>query len=195
MVDTQVVAAVEEQRGTVASVEFDEIGAADDMARVVRNRNDEVENHILGQQVEEVATVDESRKALLDGPKERIKSAEVAHILDHSPPLRMVDSRQFWTVSLIVVIGRCLPRVLELARVAAIIAGLPRDTFLRNGPPRSALLQYQWAAQASPTNCAKGPVQDRCQQPANRCARPRSVRFGLSGLRRGRRSQPLVVED
>jgi hypothetical protein len=32
-----------------------------------------------------VATVDESRKALFDGPKERIKSAEVAHILDHSP--------------------------------------------------------------------------------------------------------------
>jgi hypothetical protein len=85
MVDTPVVAAVEEERGTVASVEFDEVGAADDMARVVRNRNDEVENHILGQQVEEVATVDESRKALFDGPKERIKSAEVAHILDHSP--------------------------------------------------------------------------------------------------------------
>src|SRR5258707_8334411 len=110
MVHTQVVAAVEEERGTVASVEFDEVGAADGMARVVRNRNG------------------------FDGPKERIKSAEGAHILDHSPLVRMVDSRQFWTVSLIVVIGRCLPRVLELARVAAIIAGLPRDTFLRNGP-------------------------------------------------------------
>src|ERR1700730_3924818 len=38
-------------------------------------------------------------------------------------------------LSFIVGTSRCSPRVLELARVAAIIAGLPRDTFLRSGSP------------------------------------------------------------
>ena len=85
--DTQVVAAVQEQRGAVAAVELDEVVAADDVARVVRNRDDEVEDHVLGQQVEEVVTVNESRKALLDDPKERIESAEVA-MSQHSPLLR-----------------------------------------------------------------------------------------------------------
>src|ERR1700737_1551929 len=135
--NTKVVAWVEEQRGAVAAVELDEVVAADYVARVVRNRDDEVEDHVLGQQVEEMITVNEFRKALLDDPKERIESAEVAHVLNHSPLLRMVDSRQSWSVlSLIVVTSRCSPRVLELARVAAIIAGLPRDTFLRNGSPQ-----------------------------------------------------------
>ena len=86
MVDTQVVAAVEEEGGAVASVEFDEVGAADDVARVVRHRDDEVEDHVLGQQVEEVVTVNECRKALLDDAKEGIESAEVAHVLNHSAP-------------------------------------------------------------------------------------------------------------
>src|SRR5260370_66152 len=36
---SQVVAAVEEERGTVAAVELDEVRAADDVARVVRNRD------------------------------------------------------------------------------------------------------------------------------------------------------------
>ena len=98
MVGTQVVAAVKEKHRPVAAVELDEVVAADDVARVVRNRDDEVEDHVLGQQVEEVVTVNESRKALLNDPKERIQSAEVAHVLNHSPLLRMVDSRQFWTV-------------------------------------------------------------------------------------------------
>src|ERR1700694_3259563 len=96
--DTQAVAAVEEERGAVAAVELDEVVAADDVARVVRNRDDEVEDHILGQQVEEVLTVHVSRKPFLDDPKERIQRAEVVHVLDHSPLLRMVDSSQFWTV-------------------------------------------------------------------------------------------------
>src|ERR1700686_4243570 len=96
--DTQAVAAVEEERGAVAAVELDEVVAADDMARVVRNRDDEVEDHILGQQVEEVLTVHVSRKAFLDNPKKPNQRTEVVHVLDHSPLLRMVDSRQFWTV-------------------------------------------------------------------------------------------------
>src|SRR3984893_6140223 len=111
VVYTQVVAAVQEQRGAVPSVEFDEVVAADDVARVVRNRDDEVEDHVLGQQVEEVVTVNESRKALLDDPKERIESAEVAHVLNHSPLLRMVDSRHSWSVLSLVVTSRCSPRV------------------------------------------------------------------------------------
>src|ERR1700737_4949906 len=96
--NTKVVAWVEEERGAVAAVELDEVVAADDVARVVRNRDDEVEDHILGQQVEEVLTVHVSRKAFLDDPKERIQRTEVVHVLDHSPLLRMVDSSQFWTV-------------------------------------------------------------------------------------------------
>jgi hypothetical protein len=43
------------------------------------------EDHVLGQQVEEVVTVNERREALLDDPKERIESAEVANALNHSP--------------------------------------------------------------------------------------------------------------
>src|SRR5258705_336966 len=64
--DAQVVAAVEEERGAVASVEFDEVRAADDVARVVRNRDDQVEHNVLGQHVEEVLTVHGPRKAVLD---------------------------------------------------------------------------------------------------------------------------------
>jgi len=98
MMDTQVVAAVEEEHRPLAAVELDEVVSADDVARVVRHCDDEVEDHVLSQQVEEVLTVNESRKALLNDPKELIQSAEVAHVLNHSPLLRMVDSRQFWTV-------------------------------------------------------------------------------------------------
>jgi len=45
-----------------------------------------------------VITVNESRKALLNGLKERIQSSEVAHVLNRSPLLGMVDRSQFWTV-------------------------------------------------------------------------------------------------
>jgi uncharacterized UBP type Zn finger protein len=68
------------------------------VAWVVRDRDDEVEDNVLGEHVEEVFTVNECRKALLNDPEEWIQSAEVAHVLNHSPLLRMVDSRQFWTV-------------------------------------------------------------------------------------------------
>src|SRR3954453_21709619 len=95
--DTQVVAAVEEERGAIATVELDEVVAAHDVAWVVRNRDDEVEDHVLGQHVEEVVTVNESRKALLNDPKERMQSTEVVHFPSHSPLLRLVDIRQFPT--------------------------------------------------------------------------------------------------
>jgi hypothetical protein len=82
----------------VATVELDEVVAADDVARVARHCDYEIEGDVAGQHVEQVVTVNESRKALLNDPKERIQSAEVAHILNHSLLLRMVDSKQFWTV-------------------------------------------------------------------------------------------------
>src|SRR5262249_37686919 len=84
MVYPQVVAAVEEQHGAVASVQFDEVVAADDVAWVVRNGDDEVEDDVVGQHVEEVLAVDESAKALLDDPEERIQGPEVVHVLNHS---------------------------------------------------------------------------------------------------------------
>ena len=49
MVCPEVVAAVEEECGPVAAVELDEVRAADDVVRVVRNRDDEVEDHVLGE--------------------------------------------------------------------------------------------------------------------------------------------------
>ena len=57
-----------------------------------------IERDIPGQHVEEVLTVHVSRNALLDNPKERLQRTEVVHVLNHSPLLRMVDSRQFSTV-------------------------------------------------------------------------------------------------
>jgi hypothetical protein len=48
---------------------------------VVRNRDNEVEDHVFCQQVEEVITVDQAGKAFFDDPKERIKRAKVADVL------------------------------------------------------------------------------------------------------------------
>ena len=47
--DTQVVAAVEEEGGAVASVEFDEVVTADNLPRVVRHGDDELEDDVLGE--------------------------------------------------------------------------------------------------------------------------------------------------
>jgi hypothetical protein len=95
-VGPQVVAAVEEEHGTVAPVELDEVVAADDMARVVGNRDDEVEDDVLGEQVEEVFAIKESGQALLDNPKEWIQRTEVVEVVNHGRLPANVGSKSFW---------------------------------------------------------------------------------------------------
>ena len=72
--------------------------AADHVPRIVGHGDDEVEDYVLCEQVEEVVSVHVSLKALLNDAEERVQGAEIAHVLNHSPLLRMVDSKQFWTV-------------------------------------------------------------------------------------------------
>jgi hypothetical protein len=79
MVCPQVVAAVKEEHRPVAAVELDEVVAADDVARVARHCDYEIEGDIAGQHVEEVLTLHVSRKALLNDPKERIQGTEIVH--------------------------------------------------------------------------------------------------------------------
>jgi hypothetical protein len=86
MVGPQVVAAVEEEHRAVTTVELDEVVPADDMARVVGDRDDEVEDDVLGEQIEEVLAIHESREALLDDAKEAIERTEVVHVVDHGSP-------------------------------------------------------------------------------------------------------------
>ena len=53
---------------------------ADDAARVIRERDDEIEDYVLGEKIEEVVAVHESGKTLLDDPKEWMQSTEVRHV-------------------------------------------------------------------------------------------------------------------
>ena len=43
--------------------------------------DDELEDDVVGQQIEEMAAVDQSRQPLLDHPEERVQSPEVFHVL------------------------------------------------------------------------------------------------------------------
>jgi hypothetical protein len=80
-VHAQVVAAVEGKRGAVSSVELDEAVTADDVPRVVRDRNDEVEDDVFGEKVEEVVSVYETPEALFDDAEERVQSTKVFNVL------------------------------------------------------------------------------------------------------------------
>jgi hypothetical protein len=58
------VAAVEEERGAVASVELDEVVATDYAAGVVGHSDDEVEDDVVCEKLEEVVSVSETLQAL-----------------------------------------------------------------------------------------------------------------------------------
>ena len=55
-----------------------------DAARIAGNRYDELEDDVLGQQVEEVIAVDEPGQALLDDREERVESAEILKEFDRA---------------------------------------------------------------------------------------------------------------
>ena len=62
----QVVAAVQAERGSVPPVQLDEVLAAGDVAGVVGHGDHEVEDDIVGEEVEEVFAVRVSAQAFLD---------------------------------------------------------------------------------------------------------------------------------
>jgi hypothetical protein len=61
-VGPEVEAAIEEECLVVAAVEVDQVLASCDPARVVGDGDDELEDDILGEEVKEVAAVDQSRQ-------------------------------------------------------------------------------------------------------------------------------------
>jgi hypothetical protein len=97
----QVVATIENDRGAIGAIKLGHGLAPYDTARVARNRDDVLEDDILGQQVEEVLTVHQPGYAFLDDPKERVQGLEVVEVTDrvlHSgglaafcPPLEEVN--------------------------------------------------------------------------------------------------------
>jgi hypothetical protein len=70
-VDGEVVAAVEEERRAVRTIQLGYGLASFHMAGVVGDCDDVVEDDVFGQQVEEVPTIRNAVEALLDDPKER----------------------------------------------------------------------------------------------------------------------------
>src|SRR5260370_32476105 len=76
-VHLQVVAAVEEERGSVAAVELDEVVTADYVPRVVGDSDDEVEDDVFCEKVEEVVSVRETLQTLLYDAEERVQVTKV----------------------------------------------------------------------------------------------------------------------
>jgi hypothetical protein len=59
-VDPQIEASVKEERRLVAAVELDQVVAPGNPAGIARNGDDELEDDIIGQQIEEVAAIGQS---------------------------------------------------------------------------------------------------------------------------------------
>src|SRR5262249_31002504 len=72
VVDGQVIAAIEGERGAIMAIQLSYGLAPFDTAWVARNRNDVLEDDVLGQQVEEVLTVHQLGYSFLNDPKERV---------------------------------------------------------------------------------------------------------------------------
>ena len=75
-------AAVEEERGAVASVELDEVVAADYVAGVVGHSDDEVEDDVVCEKLEEVVSVGETLQALFDDAEEGVQGTKVFDVTD-----------------------------------------------------------------------------------------------------------------
>src|SRR5713101_7876323 len=78
----QVVATIENDRSAVGAIQLGHGLAPCDTARVSRDRNDVLEDDVLGEQVEEVLTVHQPGHAFLDDPKERVQGLEVGEFSD-----------------------------------------------------------------------------------------------------------------
>lgn len=88
MVDGEVEAAVQEQGVAVGALELCEGRAALDVSWVAGDGDQVVGDHVVGEQVEEVVSVDEPGQALLDDPEERVDRGELVQVLDRhrAPP-------------------------------------------------------------------------------------------------------------
>jgi hypothetical protein len=95
VVHAQVVAAVEEEYGSVAPVQLDEVGAADYVARVAGHGDHKVDDDVFGEEVEEVVAVRVLTQAFLDDAEERVQRPEVFDVLYHriGSLVRAVSSR------------------------------------------------------------------------------------------------------
>jgi len=76
-VHAQVGAAVEERGGAVASIEFDQLVATNHLSRVVGYGDDEVEDHVIRKEVEEMVSVHQAPGALFDAAEERGESTKI----------------------------------------------------------------------------------------------------------------------
>jgi hypothetical protein len=94
------VAAVEEKSGAIASVELDQVVAPHDVARVVRDRDHEVEDHVIGEKVEEMTAISEAVESFLDDAEERVQSLEVVHVVDR--PSRPVGVCWCWVTGWVI---------------------------------------------------------------------------------------------
>ena len=77
MVDGQVEAAIEEECGAIRAIQLRYGLAPFDTPRVARDRDDVLEDDVLGQQVEEVLTVCQPGHAFPDDAEERVQGPEV----------------------------------------------------------------------------------------------------------------------
>jgi hypothetical protein len=82
VVDGQVIATIEEECGAIRAIQLGYGLAPFDPARVARDRNDVLEDDVLGQQVEEVLPVHQPGHAFLDDPEERVQGPEVGEFSD-----------------------------------------------------------------------------------------------------------------
>ena len=92
---TQVVAVVEEEHRAISAEKLDKVVAADDTARIVQDSYDEVEDDMLGEEVEEVTAIGHSCEAFLDDPEERFECLEVVDVLYQLSPSTVYGIR-FW---------------------------------------------------------------------------------------------------
>lgn len=96
-VDSEPVRAVQDHAPAVAAVQIGNRAASLNPARVAGYGDHVLEDHVLGQEVEEVLTVDEARQPLPDDPEERVQRCEVGDVVNgHGHPA--TGEVQAWTL-------------------------------------------------------------------------------------------------
>ena len=81
VMDGQVEASVQHEGLAIGPVQLGHCGATDDVPRVAGDRDDVVEDDIVGEEVEEVVPVGEPVEALFDNAKERVERCEVVPVV------------------------------------------------------------------------------------------------------------------
>jgi hypothetical protein len=109
VVDGQVIATIKEECGAIGTVQLGYGLAPFDAARVARDRNDVLEDDVLGQQVEKVLAVHQAGHAFLDDPEERVQGPEVVEFPDGrhrgSSRARAAAVRRAWPLTLVLLVA------------------------------------------------------------------------------------------